>query len=81
MNVEYTELYTLFEILRMLIVLNYVILGKNVYVECSEMSTVFLKCVHWIYKIVYIFWKKKIVYIKVQNCALYLKKLIKKCVS
>ena len=41
MNVEYTELYTLFEILRMLIVLNYVILGKNVYVECLEMSTVF----------------------------------------
>ena len=28
MNVEYTELYTLFEILRMLIVLNYVILEK-----------------------------------------------------
>ena len=41
MNVEYTELYTLFEILRMLIVLNYVILGKNVYTDCSEMSTVF----------------------------------------
>ena len=41
MNVEYTELYTLFEILRMLIVLNYVILGKNVYVEYSKMSTVF----------------------------------------
>ena len=66
----------------MLIVLNYVILEKMCTLNVQKWVQYFKNvCIEYIKLFTFFEKKKKIVYIKVQNCALYLKKLIKKCVS